>query len=72
MEQEEEYIAEVMQQKGDIVYPYTVPENSYFVMGDNRNASTDSRFQTIGSIAKKNVIGKVFVRVWPLQQFELY
>lgn len=41
-------------------------EDEYFVMGDNRNRSEDSRFELIGNVNKKDIIGKVIVRIWPL------
>ena len=40
-------------------------ENQYFLMGDNRNNSEDSRFESIGLISKEEIIGKVWLRVWP-------
>ena len=62
---EEPYIAEPMQDKGDITYPFVVPEDCYFVMGDNRNASTDSRRQSIGAIEKEDIMGRVVLRLYP-------
>ena len=66
---EEPYINEVMMNKGDLDFPYIVPEGSYFVMGDNRNASTDSRRVSIGAIEKKNLIGRVIFRLYPFDGF---
>ena len=51
--------------KGDIKYPYDVPEKSYFVMGDNYNHSIDSRFNFIGSVQEEQIIGRVDFRTWP-------
>ena len=48
---------------GDIQYPYTVPDDSVFLMGDNRNNSLDSRFQEIGSIKLENIIGKSLIDI---------
>ena len=48
---------------------YTVPENSVFVMGDNRGSSHDSRSQDVSFIPYKNVLGKVVFRVWPFTKF---
>ena len=68
----EDYILEPIQQIGDVDYPYVVPEDCYFVMGDNRNASSDSRTEKIGAIKKSDIKGKVFVRLYPLDQIEFF
>lgn len=52
----------------DIVYPYTVSKHSYFVLGDNRSLSVDSRMKDLGTIKKKDIIGKVVLRLWPLNR----
>lgn len=46
--------------------PLVVPEGEYFVMGDNRNKSADSRYMDVGTISKEEIIGKAIVRIWPL------
>jgi signal peptidase I len=53
----------------DIALPYQVPDNQYFVMGDNRAASVDSRSQRMGCIPKAQVAGKLELRIWPLARF---
>ena len=45
----------------------TVPKNNYFVMGDNRNFSSDSR--SFGWVPRKNILAKAFLRIWPLSHF---
>ena len=48
-----------------------IPENMYLVLGDNRANSLDSRNKEVGLITKDDIIGKVFIRVWPLNGFKL-
>lgn len=52
----------------DITFPYQVPEESYFVLGDDRETSIDSRNTEIGTIEEENIIGKVIFKVWPIKQ----
>ncbi len=56
----------------DWTFPITVGENEIFVMGDNRNNSADSRTEEIGMIDKRCVIGKAYVRVFPMNKFEVF
>lgn len=66
---EEDYIDVLTTTKIDFIGPQTVPENCLFVMGDNRNASTDSRDKRIGMVDKRLVIGKVLMVVYPFEYF---
>ncbi|MBP3278450.1 MAG: signal peptidase I [Butyrivibrio sp.] len=53
----------------DIEFPYQVPENRYFVLGDHRAASIDSRSSVVGCVTKEQLIGKIFFRVYPFEVF---
>lgn len=53
----------------DLEFPYQVPESRYFLMGDHREASIDSRSSAVGCIAEEQVVGKIAFRVWPLADF---
>ena len=67
---DEPYVTEkVYGDSTDIEFPYTVPEGSYFVAGDNRADSTDSRSSDIGAVSEEDVVGRVFFVVWPLRRF---
>lgn len=59
----EPYIAERMREQGDMHYPLTVPEGCVFVMGDNRNHSTDSRFKMVGIIDERYIVGEAVYRI---------
>lgn len=49
--------------------PIVLGEDEYFVMGDNRNNSTDSRYPQVGNIRREDIIGRAWVRIWPLSGF---
>ena len=68
---EEPYVSEKELGNCDLEFPYKVQGTSYFVLGDRRSNSVDSRNSVIGSISRDDIIGKVFIRVWPLPKFEL-
>ena len=55
----------------DLEFPYKVPGTGYFVLGDQRTNSVDSRNSVIGAIPQEDIIGKVFFRVWPFSVFGL-
>lgn len=55
----------------DITFPYQVPEDKYFLVGDHRSVSVDSRHSVVGSISKENIVGKIVFCIWPLARFGL-
>ena len=67
---DEPYVLEKALGECDIDFPYQVPENAYFVMGDHRETSIDSRSSTIGCIAEDQIIGKILCKFWPLTEFD--
>jgi len=68
---QENYGAEVIDNPGLASDPITLGADEYFVLGDNRNHSEDSRFPDVANIKKENIIGRAFVRLWPLTKFGL-
>lgn len=65
----EDYGKETINFAGLAVEPITLGDDEYFVMGDNRNNSSDSRDPSVGNIRRSNIIGKAWVRIWPLNKF---
>ena len=68
---EEPYVTEKGLGDCDLEFPYKVPGTSYFVLGDRRSNSVDSRNSVIGAISQDDIIGRVFLKVWPLSEFGL-
>ena len=56
----------------DIEFPYQVPQEQYFVLGDMRENSIDSRNTLIGCVAKDQIVGKVFFRIWPFKTIRFF
>lgn len=65
---QESYGREVMKNSGLAADPVTLGEDEYFVLGDNRNDSTDSRDPSVGKIKRNQIIGRAWVRIWPLSK----
>lgn len=65
---QEDYINELTNTKLDFIGPQTVPEGCVFVMGDNRNASTDSRKKEIGMVDERMILGRVYCVIFPLTE----
>jgi len=53
---------------GDVVFPVTVEDERFFVLGDNRNGSQDSRFISVGTIPAPDMVGRATIRLWPLSR----
>ena len=66
---EEDYVSDKSLDPTDLEYPYQVPENRFFVLGDHRSASIDSRSSVVGCVTREQLIGKVFFRVYPFKVF---
>ena len=66
---EENYGAEVIMDPGRAATEITLGEDEYFVMGDNRNHSMDSRDVSVGNIHKKDILGRALIRIFPFSSF---
>ena len=66
---EEPYVMEKALGECDLEFPYQVPESRYFLMGDHRSTSVDSRSTTVGCVAMEQIVGKIVFCVWPFEAF---
>ena len=69
---DEPYAAQLSVGECDIEFPYQVPQEQYFVLGDMRENSIDSRNTLIGCVAKDQIVGKVFFRIWPFKTIRFF
>jgi len=68
---EEPYVTDKSLGDCDLEFPHSVPGTGYFVLGDRRSNSVDSRNSVVGAIKREDIIGRVCVRVWPLSRIGL-
>ena len=66
----EDYVSNPTDGQTDLTYPFVVPEGQYFMMGDNRNVSIDSRNSAIGCIPEDMIAGKLMMRIFPLNEIK--
>ena len=69
---EEPYVEQKALGECDLEFPFQVPPEQYFVVGDMRESSIDSRNSLIGCIPKDQIVGKVFFRIWPLNKISFF
>ncbi len=66
---DESYGREIIKDPGNAAEPISLGEGEYFVLGDNRNNSSDSRFDEVSIVKRKEILGKAWLRIWPLSSF---
>ena len=69
---DEPYVQQMALGECDLEFPFQVPQEQYFVIGDMRESSIDSRNSLIGCIPKDQIVGKVFFRVWPFKSIQFF
>lgn len=62
---QEPYVSRKTLGECDVTFPYKVPRDEFFVLGDNRTLSVDSRNTALGAVTQDLIVGKLLLRVWP-------
>ena len=68
-ELDEPYVTEKTLGECDLTFPYQIPDSRYFLMGDHRATSVDSRSSVVGCVAQEQIVGKILFSVWPMNTF---
>ena len=69
---EEPYADQIAFGECDLEFPYQVPQEQYFVLGDMRESSIDSRNTLIGCVENDQIMGKIFLRIWPIKTLRIF
>ena len=69
---DEPYAQQLSMGECDLEFPFQVPQEQYFVLGDMRESSIDSRNTLIGCVEKDQIVGKVFFRIWPFKTIRFF
>lgn len=67
----ESYGTEIIEDPGIAAVPVVLGKDEYFVLGDNRNNSKDSRSVDVGLINRKDIIGRAWLLIWPIKEFQV-
>ena len=69
---DEPYAMQISYGECDLEFPFQVPQEQYFVLGDMRESSIDSRNTLVGCVENEQILGKLFLRVWPFSDIKLF
>ena len=69
---DEPYAEQIAFGECDLEFPYQVPQEQYFVLGDMRESSIDSRNTLIGCVENDQIMGKIFLRIWPIKTLQIF
>lgn len=69
---DEPYAEQISFGECDLEFPFQVPQEQYFVLGDMRESSIDSRNTLVGCVENEQIIGKIFFRIWPLSRISIF
>ena len=69
---DEPYAQQIAFGECDLEFPFQVPQEQYFVLGDMRESSIDSRNTLVGCVENEQIIGKIFLRIWPVKNIRIF
>ena len=69
---DEPYAEQIAFGECDLEFPFQVPQEQYFVLGDMRESSIDSRNTLVGCVENEQIIGKIFFRIWPMKHMKFF